>query len=106
MLCSPRRDYGHEVMADAMDIPPAVAVHDVEALLGNPDNAAEEFSVTTPEEISAKYSGLSADALARIAALQARFRGNARRARLAKTRLSSAHAAGGAFAIFGLPDAN
>ena len=106
MLCSPRRDYGHEVMADAMDIPPAVAVHDVEALLGNPDKAAEEFSVTTPEEISAKYSGLSADALARIAALQARFRGNARRARLAKTRLSSAHAAGGAFAIFGLPDAN
>ena len=76
-------------MADAMDIPPAVAVHDVEALLGNPDKAAEEFSVTTPEEISAKYSGLSADALARIAALQARFRGNARRARLAKAKVAS-----------------
>ena len=37
--------------------------------------------------------------------LQARFRGNARRARLMKSRLSSAHAAGGAFAIFGILDA-
>ena len=57
-------------------------------------------------DFAQKYSRLSASDLARVVSLQARFRGNARRARLMKSRLSSAHAAGGAFAIFGLPDAN
>ena len=88
-------------MADAMEIPYAAAGNDVKA----PDAPGDDPAAPV-DHFAQKYSRLSASDLARVVSLQARFRGNARRARLMKSRLSSAHAAGGAFAIFGLPDAN
>ena len=90
-------------MADAMDIPYAAAGNDVKGTDAPGDDPAAPVDDC---HLAQKYSGLSASDLARVVSLQARFRGNARRARLMKSRLSSAHAAGGAFAIFGLPDAN
>ena len=101
MLGSPGRDHGREAMADAMEIPYAAAGNDVKA----PDAPGDDPAAPV-DHFAQKYSRLSASDLARVVSLQARFRGNARRARLMKSRLSSAHAAGGAFAIFGLPDAN
>ena len=101
VLGSPGRDHGREAMADAMEIPYAAAGNDVKA----PDAPGDDPAAPVAD-FAQKYSRLSASDLARVVSLQARFRGNARRARLMKSRLSSAHAAGGAFAIFGLPDAN
>ena len=103
VLGSPGRDHGREAMADAMEIPYAAAGNDVKGTDAPGDDPAAPVDDC---HLAQKYSRLSASDLARVVSLQARFRGNARRARLMKSRLSSAHAAGGAFAIFGLPDAN
>ena len=82
-----------------MEIPYAAAGNDVKA----PDAPGDDPAAPVAD-FAQKYSRLSASDLARVVSLQARFRGNARRARLMKSRLSSAHAAGGAFAIFGILD--
>ena len=74
-----------------MEIPYAAAGNDVKA----PDAPGDDPAAPV-DHFAQKYSRLSASDLARVVSLQARFRGNARRARLMKSRLSSAHAAGGA----------